>query len=69
MKRAAQAKVFNLNVEFSRETDGRWMASIPALPGITAHARTRKDARTAAEALALRAMIDRMKHNEAALAS
>jgi predicted RNase H-like HicB family nuclease len=69
MKQAPQADVFNLKVEFSREDDGRWIADIPAFPGVTVYGRTRKQALTAAEALALRVIIDRMKHSEAALAS
>ena len=69
MKQAPQADVFNLKVKFSREGDGRWIADIPALPGVTVYGRTKKEALTAAQTLALRTIIDRMKHNEAALAS
>ena len=54
MKRTPQAEVFKLKVEFSREDDGRWIADIPALPGVTViTGRTRKQALTAAEALVL----------------
>jgi len=65
MKKAAQAEAFNLKVEFSREDDGRWIADIPALPGVTVYGRTRKQALTAAEALALRVIADRLEHGEA----
>ena len=51
MKRTAQAEVFNLKVEFSREDDGRWIADIPALPGVTVYERTRRQALASAEAL------------------
>jgi hypothetical protein len=34
MKRIPQAAAFNLKVEFEREDDGRWIADIPALPGV-----------------------------------
>jgi predicted RNase H-like HicB family nuclease len=54
MKRAAPAKTFDLKVEFSREDDGRWIADIPALPGVTVYGRTRQQALASAEALALR---------------
>jgi len=65
MKQAPQADVYNLKVEFSREDDGRWIADIPALPGVTVYGRTRKQALTAAEALALRVIADRLEHGEA----
>ena len=68
MKQAPQAEVFNLKVEFSREDDGRWIADISALPGVTVYGRTRKQALTAAEALALRVIADRVEHGEATMA-
>ena len=65
MKHAAQAESFNLKVEFSREDDGRWIADIPALPGVAVYGRTRKQALASAEALALRVIADRLEHGEA----
>ena len=65
MKPPAQAKTFDLKVEFSREDDGRWIADIPALPGVTVYDRTRKKALASAEALALRVIADRLEHGEA----
>jgi predicted RNase H-like HicB family nuclease len=65
MKRANDTTAFNLKVEFSREVDGRWIADIPALPGVTVYGRTRKQALTAVEALALRVIADRLEHGEA----
>jgi predicted RNase H-like HicB family nuclease len=56
---------FNLDVEFDREVDGRWIADIPALPGVTVYGRTRKQALTAVEALALRVIADQLEHGEA----
>jgi len=66
MKCAPKATAFNLQVEFDRETDGRWIADIPALPGVMVYGKTRKQALTAAEALALRVIADRLEHGEAA---
>jgi predicted RNase H-like HicB family nuclease len=66
MKRADAATPFNLKVEFSREVDGRWIADIAALSGVTVYGRTRKQALVAAEALALRVIADRIEHGEAA---
>lgn len=65
MKRTKQATVFDLKVEFSREVDGRWIADIPALPGVTVYGKTRKHALAAIEALALRVIADRLEHGEA----
>jgi predicted RNase H-like HicB family nuclease len=61
----AKPTVFNLKVEFDPETDGRWIADIPALPGVMVYGRTRKQALAAVEALALRVMADRLEHGEA----
>jgi predicted RNase H-like HicB family nuclease len=61
----AKATAFNVKVEFDRETDGRWIADIPALPGVMVYGKTRKQALTAVEALALRVMADRLEHGEA----
>ena len=55
---------FKLKIEFYREEDGRWLADIPALPGVTAYGRTRKRAMASAEALALRVIADRLEHGE-----
>jgi predicted RNase H-like HicB family nuclease len=65
MKRTAKETAFNLKVEFDRETDGRWIADIPALPGVTVYGKTRKQALVAVEALALRVIADRLEHGEA----
>lgn len=64
MKRT-QASAFNLKVEFEREDDGRWIADIPALPGVIVYGKTRKQALAAAQALALRVIADRLEHGEA----
>jgi predicted RNase H-like HicB family nuclease len=56
---------FVLEVKFYREQDGRWLADIPALPGVTAYGRTKKQACAAAQALALRLIADRLEHGEA----
>jgi predicted RNase H-like HicB family nuclease len=60
--RTAKAAAFDLKVEFDREVDGRWIADIPALPGVTVYGRTRKQALTAVEVLALRLIADRIEH-------
>ena len=65
MSKTSAAQGFVLKVELFREEDGRWLADIPALPGVTAYGRTKKQAMAAAEALALRLIADRLEHGEA----
>ena len=65
MRLTSSTKTFDLKVEFSREDDGRWIADIPLLPGVTVYGRTRKQALASAEALALRVIADRLEHDEA----
>ena len=60
----AKATAFNLKVEFDRETDGRWIADIPALPGVMVYGKTRKQALTSVGTLAVRVVADRLEHGE-----
>ena len=53
-----------MRVEIERENDGRWIAEVPDLPGVMAYGRTRREAITKAEALALRVLADRLEHGE-----
>jgi hypothetical protein len=41
-----------LGVEFDRETDGRWIAAIPDLPGVMRYGRTKPEALAAVFTLA-----------------
>ena len=53
-----------LKVEFDRETDGRWIAEVPELPGVLAYGKTRAKALAAVEALArLRVIADRIEES------
>ena len=54
-----------LPVEIEREDDGRWLAEIPDLPGVLAYGATPAEAVARAQALALRALADRLEHGEA----
>jgi predicted RNase H-like HicB family nuclease len=53
-----------LDIEIEREEDGRWIAEVPALPGVLAYGATRGEARARAQALALRVLADRLEHGE-----
>ncbi|MCC7235426.1 MAG: type II toxin-antitoxin system HicB family antitoxin [Bryobacterales bacterium] len=65
MPKAPSPSRFSLAIEYDRENDGRWLADIPALPGVTAYGRTKKQATAAVQALALRLIADRLEHGEA----
>ena len=51
-------------IETEREADGRWIAEIPALPGVLAYGATREEAVAGAKALALRVLAERLEHGE-----
>jgi predicted RNase H-like HicB family nuclease len=51
-------------IETDREEDGRWIADLPALPGVLAYGTTRDEAIAKVEALAFRVLADRLEHGE-----
>ena len=53
-------------VEYEREEDGRWLAEVVEMPGVLAYGSTSDEAIAKAQALALRALADRLEHGEAA---
>jgi predicted RNase H-like HicB family nuclease len=53
-----------LAVEIDREDDGRWIAEVPALPGVLTYGHTREEAVARVQALALRVLADRIDHGE-----
>ena len=53
-----------LKIESEREDDGRWIAEVPALPGVLAYGVNEMDARAKVQALALRVIADRLDHGE-----
>ena len=52
----------NFDVELEQETDGRWIAEIPEIPGVLAYGVTPLQAGARARALALRVLADRMEN-------
>jgi predicted RNase H-like HicB family nuclease len=54
-----------LTIESEQETDGRWIAEIPELPGVLVYGPTREQAVEQAKALALRVIADRIEHGGA----
>ena len=53
-----------MEIEIEREEDGRWIAEIPILPGVMAYGKTREDAISRVESLALRVLADRLDNGE-----
>ena len=53
-----------LSIELEQETDGRWIAEVPELPGVMAYGQDRQDAIERAQVLALRVLADRLEHGE-----
>jgi len=47
-------------VEMEQEEDGRWIADIPALPGVIVYGETPEEARVKVQALARLVLIDRL---------
>ena len=54
-----------MKVEIEQESDGRWIAEVPSLPGAMAYGQTRAEAVAKAEALVLRILADKLEHGEA----
>lgn len=52
------------NIEIDQEADGRWIAEVPEMPGVVTYGVTRTDAVAKVQALALRALAERMEHGE-----
>lgn len=53
-----------LRIETEREDDGRWLAEVPALPGVMTYGESDIEARAKATALALRVIAERVEHDE-----
>ncbi len=54
-----------LQIELEQETDGRWIAEVPTLPGVLTYGQTRTDAVAKVQALALRVLAERLEQGEA----
>jgi predicted RNase H-like HicB family nuclease len=54
----------DLRIELEQESDGRWIAEVPELPGVLVYGTTRDEATLKAQALALRVLADRLDHSE-----
>ena len=57
--------MMRFSIQLARETDGRWVAEVPELPGVVVYGATTEDAVAKVKALALRVVADRLDHGEA----
>lgn len=53
-----------LRIEFTQESDGRWLAHMPDLPGVMAYGATQDDASRKTKVIALQVLADMVEHNE-----
>lgn len=57
----------DIRIETEQEEDGRWLAEVVGLPGVMAYGANRMQAMAMAkaEAMAFRALAERLEHDEA----
>ena len=53
-----------LTVRLLRETDGRWIADVSELPGVTVYGASSQEATAKVKALALRLIAEEVEHGE-----
>ena len=53
-----------MRIEIELEDDGRWIAEVKDLPGVMGYGKSREEAISKVEALALRVIADRLEHGE-----
>jgi predicted RNase H-like HicB family nuclease len=61
-KPAGESESFR--IVFEKETDGRWLAEVPQLPGVMVYGKTKAEAEVAVTALALRVIADRTEQQK-----
>ena len=54
----------NITIQTERESDYRWLAEVPELPGVLAYGASRDEAMARAQVLALRVIAERLEQNE-----
>jgi len=64
MKKKVTKKIPSFLIEFERETDRRWIADVPKLPGVMAYGKTKGEAKQKVFAIALRTLADKIEHGK-----
>lgn len=59
-----QAGLPGLTIETEREEDGRYLAEVPALPGVMAYGATESEAVARVKGLTLRVLAERLERGE-----
>lgn len=54
----------HLTIETEQEEDGRWIAEIPEIPGVLVYGDSLQEVTVRVQALALRAIADKLEHGE-----
>jgi predicted RNase H-like HicB family nuclease len=54
----------NLTIDTEQEDDGRWIAEVPALPGVMVYGASRDEAVARVQALGLRVLAERLENGE-----
>jgi len=62
--RLYDSRMSDFTVQIERETDGRWIGEVTALPGVLAYGASRDEAVARTKALAFRVLADRLEHGE-----
>ena len=57
-------RIVKFTVETEQETDGRWIAEVPQIPGAMAYGISRQEAVARVEALGLRVLAERIEQGE-----
>ena len=57
-------RMLRIEIEIEREDDGRWIAELPALPGVLSYGATEAEAQAKVKAQALRVIADRLDNGE-----
>ena len=57
---------FTFTIETEKEPEGRWIAEIADIPGAMVYGQTSEEAMARVQALALRALAERLEHGEEA---
>lgn len=58
------AEISPFKIELDREEDGRWLASVPELPGVMAYGQTQEQATRKVKAVALQILADMIESGE-----
>ena len=61
MRKNTKKTEYPFVIEFERETDRRWIAEVPKLPGVMAYGKTKNEARQKVSAIALRTLADKVE--------